>query len=76
MSTSGRGWSGAPQHSKPAADYDIRYGTDLLHQESARWPRYVVVSTPGPTKPRNRIWPNRRRALVTPNCWTGMICKR
>ena len=46
MSTSGRGWSGAPQHSKPAADYDIRYGTDLLHQESARWPRYVVVTTP------------------------------
>ena len=46
MNTSGRGWSGAPQHSKPAADYDIRYGTDLLRQASARWPRYVVVSTP------------------------------
>ena len=46
MNTSGRGWSGAPQHSKPAAEYDIRYGSNLLRRESARWPRYVIVPTP------------------------------
>ncbi len=46
MSTSGRGWSGAPQHAKPAAEFDIRYGTDLLRQERARWPPYAVITTP------------------------------
>ena len=29
-----------------ARDVDIRYGNGLLKAESAKWPRYVVVSTP------------------------------
>ena len=45
MNKPGRGWDGASR-SKPAAEYDIRYGSRLLKNESARWPRYVVVSTP------------------------------
>jgi glycerol dehydrogenase-like iron-containing ADH family enzyme len=31
---------------KPAAEYDIRYGSGLLKNESSRWPRYLMVSTP------------------------------
>ena len=31
---------------RPARDVDIRYGHGLLTRESARWPRYVAVSTP------------------------------
>ena len=45
MKLSGRGWEGSSR-SKPAIEYDIRYGSGLLRQESAEWPRYVVVSSP------------------------------
>ena len=31
---------------KPAAEYDIRYGSELLKKESAGWPPYLMVSTP------------------------------
>ena len=29
-----------------ARDVDMRYGHGLLKSESAKWPRYVAVSTP------------------------------
>ncbi|MCZ6677918.1 MAG: iron-containing alcohol dehydrogenase [Candidatus Poribacteria bacterium] len=45
MEKSGRGWSHGSRM-KPAAEYDIRYGSGLLRNESAAWPRYLVVSTP------------------------------
>ena len=45
MNKAGRGWSHASQM-KPAAEYDIRYGSGLLKQESAGWPPYLMVSTP------------------------------
>ena len=45
MNKTGRGWSHASQM-KPAAEYDIRYGSELLKKESAGWPRYLMVSTP------------------------------
>lgn len=32
--------------SKPASEYDIRYGHGLLKAESEGWPRYIVVTTP------------------------------
>lgn len=31
---------------KPAREYDIRYGHNLVKTESAQWPRYIVISTP------------------------------
>lgn len=31
---------------KPAREYDIRYGHELVHTDSTAWPRYIVVSTP------------------------------
>ena len=31
---------------KLARDYDIRFGHGLLKEDSAKWPRYVAVSTP------------------------------
>ena len=37
MNKAGRGWSQASQM-KPAAEYDIRYGSELLKKESAGWP--------------------------------------
>ena len=39
------GWSDGPQ-AKPASEYAIKYGHGLLKQESSRWPRYTVVTTP------------------------------
>ncbi len=36
--------------SKPAADIDMRYGHNLLRQESEGWPPYAVVSTPSAIK--------------------------
>ena len=35
---------------KPAAEYDIRYGHGLVKADSAKWPRYVAVSTPSAWK--------------------------
>ncbi|MEX1020293.1 MAG: iron-containing alcohol dehydrogenase [Litorilinea sp.] len=31
---------------KPAREYDIRYGNQLVQGESAGWSRYIVISTP------------------------------
>ncbi len=31
---------------KPARDYDIRFGHNLVREDSAKWPPYIVVSTP------------------------------
>ena len=45
MNKAGRGWSHASQM-KPAAEYDIRYGSGLLKNESSEWSRYLMVSTP------------------------------
>jgi glycerol dehydrogenase-like iron-containing ADH family enzyme len=49
MNKPGRGWDGGSQM-KPAAEYDIRFGSGLLKNESSRWPRYLVVSTPSAYK--------------------------
>ena len=49
MTTSGRSWSGF-RDARPARDVDIRYGSGLLLQESARWPRYLAVATRTPWK--------------------------
>ena len=38
-------WDGGGR-AKPALDYVIKYGHGLLRGESARWPRYLAVSTP------------------------------
>lgn len=35
---------------RPARDYDIRFGHGLLRNDSARWPRYAVVTTPSAWK--------------------------
>ena len=35
--------SGQP---RPASEVEIRYGQGILESESAKWPRYIVVSTP------------------------------
>ena len=37
MNKAGRGWAQASQM-KPAAEYDIRYGSGLLKKESSGWP--------------------------------------
>ena len=49
MNKGKRGWSQS-NLSKPAADIDIRYGHNLLKQESETWPSYAVVSTPSAFK--------------------------
>ena len=35
---------------KPAREYDIRYGHGLLKADSAKWPDYIVVTTPSAWK--------------------------
>ena len=45
MTELGRGWTGGNRF-RPAREVEIRYGHDLLRNESADWPRYVVVTTP------------------------------
>lgn len=45
MTVSGRGWDGGSRM-KPAAEIDIRYGSELLKRHSESWPRYGIVSTP------------------------------
>ena len=49
MDSPGRGWNGGSR-AKPAAEYDIRYGSGLLERESRGWPPYIVVSTPSAYK--------------------------
>lgn len=44
MGTS-RGWSNSGQ-AKPAAELDIRFGHQLLSNESASWPRYLAITSP------------------------------
>ena len=39
------GWSG-DDNAKQPGDYTIRYGHGLLKEESARWPRYIAVTSP------------------------------
>jgi len=39
------GWSDFSQM-KPAAEYDIRSGHDLVKQTSADWPSYIAISSP------------------------------
>ena len=42
-----RGWDrSGSEPPRLARDVDMRYGNGLLKAESAKWPRYVVVSTP------------------------------
>ena len=45
MDSPGRGWDGGSR-AKPAAEYDIRYGSGLLQRESQAWPAYLAVTTP------------------------------
>ncbi len=45
MSKPCRGWDHGSQ-ARPASEYDIRYGSELLKDESSKWPSYIVVSTP------------------------------
>ncbi len=47
MTTSGRSWVGF-KDSRPARDVDIRYGSGLVLEESAGWPRYLAVATRTP----------------------------
>ena len=49
MNKGKRAWSES-NLSKPAADIDMRYGHNLLRQESEGWPSYAVVSTPSAIK--------------------------
>ena len=39
------GWHDFSQM-KPAAEYDIRYGNNLVKATSGAWPSYIAVSTP------------------------------
>ena len=43
MEKLGRGWNNSSQ-AKPAKDYDIRLGRDLLKEESSQFPRYLAVA--------------------------------
>lgn len=45
MTELGRGWTGGDRF-RPAREVEIMYGHGLLRNESAGWPRYVVVTTP------------------------------
>jgi glycerol-1-phosphate dehydrogenase [NAD(P)+] len=45
MTQLGRGWTGGSGF-RPAREVDVRYGHGLLRDESADWPRHVVVTTP------------------------------
>ena len=47
MTTSGRSWVGF-KDSRPARDVDIRYGSGLVLEESAGWPRYLAIATRTP----------------------------
>ena len=40
------GWSGGQSDATPASKYDIRYGENLLKEESSVWPPYFVVTSP------------------------------
>ena len=49
MTNPRRGWTNAEQ-AKPAAEYVLKYGHELLRAESGRWPRYGLVTTPSADK--------------------------
>lgn len=40
------GWSGGQSQATPASQYDIRYGMNLLNEESSYWPPYFVITSP------------------------------
>ena len=40
------GWSGGQSDATPASQYDIRYGENLLKEESGSWPSYFIVTSP------------------------------
>ena len=40
------GWSGGQTDATPASQYDIRYGENLLKEESGSWPSYFIVTSP------------------------------
>jgi glycerol-1-phosphate dehydrogenase [NAD(P)+] len=50
---------------KPARDYDIRYGHNLVHADSAAWPRYIAISTP-------TAWQTAQPFLARPPVAVGM----
>ena len=59
--------SGQP---RPASEVGIRYGQGILERESAKWPRYIVVSTP-------RAYTTARRYLTRePAGVVTLICRR
>jgi len=41
----GRGWAHGTR-AKPGTEYEFRYGSGLLKNESAGWPHTLVVTTP------------------------------
>ena len=43
-------WSGGQSQATPAALYDIRYGTNILNEESKCWPPYFIVTSPSALK--------------------------
>lgn len=45
MSSPNGGWSKS-EHAKTADEIQIRYGSNLIAQESLKWGRYVIVTTP------------------------------
>ena len=44
------GWSGGQSDATPASQYDIRYGENLLKEESGSWPPYFIVTSPSAFK--------------------------
>ena len=46
MSERARGWACPPGKVRPAAEVEIRFGHNLLKQESAKWPPYLAITTP------------------------------
>ena len=40
------GWSGGQSDATPASQYDIRYGENLLKEESGSWSSYFIVTSP------------------------------
>ena len=44
MSKLGRSWTNG-NNFRPARDVEIKYGKDLIKNESNKWPNYIVVTT-------------------------------
>ena len=39
-------WTGGQSDATPASEYDLRYGENILKEESGSWPPYFVVTSP------------------------------